>query len=61
MLYIHVIHLSVNGHLDCFHVLAMVDKTALNIGVNVSFELMFFFLAYISPEVDHMATLFLVF
>ena len=37
------IHSSVSGHLGYFHVLAMVDKAALNIGMSVSFELMFFF------------------
>ena len=31
------IHLSVDGHLDCFHVLATVNSAAVNIGVHVSF------------------------
>ena len=30
------IHLSVNGHLGCFHVLAVVNSAAMNIGVHVS-------------------------
>ena len=32
------IHSSVDGHLGCFHVLAVVDSSAMNTGVHVPFQ-----------------------
>ena len=40
--HIFFLHLSVDGHLGCFHVLAIVNHAALNIGVHVSFRIMVF-------------------
>ena len=33
------LHSSVNGHLDCIHVLVVVNNAVMNIGVHVSFSI----------------------
>ena len=40
MYYIFFIYLSVDGHLGCFYVLAIVNSAAMNIEVHVSFSIL---------------------
>ena len=42
------IHLSVDGHVGFFHILAIVNNAAMNIGVHVSFQFCFIFPGYVS-------------
>ena len=39
MYYIFLIHSSVDGHLGCFYVLAIMTSASVNIGVHVSFSM----------------------
>ena len=36
---LHTTSSSVNGHLECFHVLAVVSSATVNIGVHISFQI----------------------
>ena len=46
-MYYIFIHSSVNEHVGCFHILAIVNSAAVNIGLHVSFELWFIFSGYV--------------
>ena len=39
-MYHNFIHLSVNGHLGCFRILAIVNSAAVNNGIHVSFSIL---------------------
>ena len=65
MYHILFIQSSVDGHLGCFHTMAIVDSAAMNIGVHVPFQISVSgFFSRIYPGVEllgHMVVLFLVF
>ena len=63
MYYNFFIHSSVDGHLGCFHVLAIVNSASMNNGIHVSLSILVSS-GYIYVRVGllgHMVVLFLVF
>ena len=62
MYHIFFVHSSVNGHLGCFHVSAVVNSGAVNMGVRVFFSNYGFLWIYAQNGIllYHMVALFLV-
>ena len=49
--YIYIYHSSVDGHLGCFYILAIVNYASINIWVHVHFQITVFFFKYILKSV----------
>ena len=54
LLYVHVICSSVDRHLGCFHLLAVVNNAAMNTGIQICFRALLSIPSDIYPEVEFM-------
>ena len=62
--HIFFMHSAMDGHLGCFHIVAIVNNAAVNIGVHISFQVSVFVFFRYNAELellDHVVVLFLVF
>ena len=53
-----LIHSSVHKHLGCFHILAILNNAAINIGVSLSLQISVYVSSGYDPEVELMADMF---